>query len=175
MRRGRGDYKHPWGDTEQPTTILTANTTQTFGNFISFGVPGQVVGMRWGRAQNVDTHGCLGLVWALGLPVVPLRVCMAVPVLAVVGAGVVWVNMFFHPFLRVVVGTPYMFALKPFNPVMSYNDAALLAGDLVIGNFTYPQTTGTWPNGATDSSTSLYPRTAANGRRYTIDPLFLPD
>lgn len=175
MRRGRGDYKHPWGDTEQPTTIIGAGQFLTWGNLISFGVPGQLVGMRWGHAPNANGAGCLGLVWNGGLPLVLLRVCMAAPFDSTGLSGIIWTNMFFHPFIRVVVGTPYMFAFKTLNLNIGYNDAALLAADLVIGNFTYPKHTATNPNGGTNPGNSLYPNTAANGRRYTIDPLFLPD
>jgi hypothetical protein len=175
VRHGPGAYQTIWGTAEQPTTVTTAINNNSFGNRVKFNVPGNVVGMRWGRANNLSDAGAIGAVWTVAPTRTPVRVCMALPRAAIGGGGVSWTNMFIHPFLHVAVGDVYMFMLDPITASLSYNDAALLAADVTIGNFTYPMDTGTAHNGGKQAAASLFPVTADNGRRYALDVLFLPD
>jgi hypothetical protein len=168
-------YEHAWGLTEQPTTIVTSIGTGTFGNLMQVNVPGRIVGMRWGHAKNVTDKGAVGILWEATAPTNMLRVCRARPNTTTGVAGVAWVNMWFHPWFRPTVNHSYMVMLQPVALALAYNDGALLAADLTIGHFKYPKDTANPHNGATNGTGTLYPVTTANGRRYALDLLFLPD
>jgi hypothetical protein len=173
MGRLPTEYATIWTKTEQPTTILTGITNNTFGNLVKFNHAGKLVGMRWGRTNNVTDAGALALVFAASSPHIILRCARFAARTSVAGLSVVWTNTYFHPQLVVAANDVLMLCIATLLAPMNYNDAALLAADVTIGDFTYPKEATPAHNGATGATLGLYPNTAANGRRYSLDVLFL--
>lgn len=176
MNQIPGTYKTLWGATEQPTTLFASFGTIMVGNYITFNTNGNLVGMRWGRRRNWSDTGVVGIVTKLGALGEALALCKSAPHAAVLPADLEWVNMFIHPFLHINAGETYMLAVITNLSYYSYNDAALSAADVTIGDWTYPKDgTGGKPNGASSTGCRIAPTTAANGRRFAVDVLWLPD
>jgi hypothetical protein len=178
MPRFADAYKSAWGLTEQPTTILGNLTSSMFGNIIRTNVAGRYVGMRWGRRNNVTDIGGFGVIFNTSNPHNVQSVCRFRVHTAVVGdSSVVWTNAFFHPMLRVPAMTTLTFMLCTNGVNLSYNDAQLSASFLTVGNLFYPQDNvpSGQRNGSITGSIPAYPGSAANGRRFALDVLFLPD
>jgi hypothetical protein len=176
VHRGLNAYQTIWGATEQPTTLNNLLVANTFGQQVKFNVAGNIVGMRWGRHNNVTDKGAVGVVSNPGTDATILRSCTWAPRTRPGTVDLGWTNSFIHPFLHVAANTTLKLWIITNGIGVSYNDGALLAGPLTIGNFTYPQDIASSKNGSIDSgSIHGYPSGAANGRRFTIDVLFLPD
>src|SRR6476469_74292 len=141
-------YKTAWGTTEQPTTITSVASTAFYGNRIKFNVAGQVVGMRWGRIENVNDNGGVGVCWALGPVRHPIRSCQWGRRIGIGAVTFVWDNAFFHHFLRVSAGQIYMFEVAPLASPIHYNDGQLVAGPYTSTLFTWPQDANPDRNGA---------------------------
>jgi len=174
MPRPPNQYLSTWGDTEQPTTIISVTNIASFGNLITIDTSGWIVGMRFGYYSNATYPSIVGVVCKPNPDRSVVRVCNFKRPTPSVGGNILWCKGFIHPFLPIAAGDTYMYQIFPRGSPVSYNDGALLAGPLTIGHFTYPQNTRTDPNGAYNTGPLGYPTIDDNGRRYTIDVLFLP-